>query len=154
PGAIWVGPRTYRSTSGAVRYRKLPAISVRGKPRPIPVWEAVALVDESPVPAQRPRGVKGLSAPMVGRDVEMELLHAIFQRVAHEQRRHLVTILGAPGVGKTRLARECVQSLVAEAALTGAAADGARSESLASATPASEEAAAGMAAAGPITAPP
>ncbi len=115
PGAIWVGPRTYRSTSGAVRYRKLAAVSVRGKPRPVPVWEAIALADESPVPAQRPRGVKGLSAPMVGRDVEMELLHAVFQRVTREQRPHLVTILGAPGVGKTRLARECVQSLLAAA---------------------------------------
>jgi len=156
PGAIWVGPRTYRSTSGAVRYRKLAPISVRGKPRPVPVWEAVALADESPVPAQRPRGVKGLSAPMVGRDVEMELLHAIFQRVAHEQRPHLVTILGAPGVGKTRLARECVQSLLAEATVSAAtatapdpAADGARTDSHASAarvsaTGASEETAAGV----------
>jgi class 3 adenylate cyclase len=109
PGAIWVGPRTYRGTTGAVRYRKLAPISVRGKAQPVPVWEVLALTDESPVPSQRPRGVKGLSAPLVGRDAEMELLHALFARVLHERRPHLVTLLGAPGIGKTRLARECTQ---------------------------------------------
>src|SRR5262245_4379087 len=55
PGSILVGPRTYRSSSGAARYRALPPATLRGKSRPVKVWEALGMVDESPVPAQRPR---------------------------------------------------------------------------------------------------
>jgi class 3 adenylate cyclase len=106
PGSIVVGPRTYRATSGAVEYRSLPPLTLRGKPRPVRVWEAVAVIDAGSAPAPRPRGVRGLYAPLVGRDVELDLLRSIYSRVANERRPHLVTIIGAPGVGKTRLARE------------------------------------------------
>ena len=64
------------------------------------------MTDQSAVPTPRPRGVAGLKAPMVGRDVEMELMHAVSSRVLHENSPHLVTIFGLPGIGKTRLARE------------------------------------------------
>ena len=108
PGSILVGPRTYRSTAGAVEYRALAPVSLRGKSRPVRVWEVVALTDRSPAPAQRPRGIQGLRAPLIGRDVEISLLRSLYARVTGERRPHLVTILGAPGVGKTRLAHEFV----------------------------------------------
>jgi class 3 adenylate cyclase/tetratricopeptide (TPR) repeat protein len=113
PGSILVGPRTYRGTAGAVRYRALPAAALRGKSRLVRVWEAQAMLDEGAVPAQRPRGVDGLRAPLVGREVELELLGALFTRVQRERRPHLVTILGAPGVGKTRLAHEFLGQMLA-----------------------------------------
>ena len=112
PGAILIGPRTYRSTTGAVLYRALPPIALRGKTRLVRIWEAVGMVDTSEVPTPRPRGVEGLHAPMIGRDVEMELLTSIYARVAHENRPHLVTVFGLPGIGKTRLAREFVDNIV------------------------------------------
>jgi class 3 adenylate cyclase/tetratricopeptide (TPR) repeat protein len=111
PGAILVGPRTYRGTTGAVLYRALPPAALRGKTRLVRIWEAVGMVDTSEVPTPRPRGVEGLHAPMIGRDVEMELLGSIYARVVHEKRPHLVTVFGAPGIGKTRLAREFVDNL-------------------------------------------
>jgi class 3 adenylate cyclase len=112
PGAILVGPRTYRATTGAVLYRALQPAALRGKSRLVRIWEAVGMVDASEVPTPRPRGVEGLRAPMVGRDVEMDLLRSVYARVTQEARPHLVTVLGAPGIGKTRLAREFVDLLL------------------------------------------
>lgn len=106
PGTILVGSRTWRATQGAVQYRDLPPANVRNRARPVKIWEALAMTDQSAVPTPRPRGVAGLKAPMVGRDVEMELMHAVSSRVLHENSPHLVTIFGLPGIGKTRLARE------------------------------------------------
>lgn len=106
PGAILVGSRTWRATQGAVQYRDLPAATVRNRARPVKIWEALAMTDKSAVPTARPRGVEGLKAPMVGRDVEMELMRAVSTRVMRERSPHLVTIIGSPGIGKTRLARE------------------------------------------------
>lgn len=108
PGAILVGPRTYRGTTGAVIYRALPPMSLRGKSRPVRVWEALAMVDQGAPPMPRPRGVQGLRAPLIGRDVELNLLRTLYARVAGERRPHLVTLIGVPGVGKTRLAHEFV----------------------------------------------
>jgi tetratricopeptide (TPR) repeat protein len=92
-----------------VQYRELPAATVRNRARPVKIWEALAMTDQSAVPTTRPRGVEGLKAPMVGRDVEMELMRAVSARVLRERSPHLVTILGLPGIGKTRLAREFIR---------------------------------------------
>lgn len=106
PGTILVGSRTWRATQGAVQYRDLPPATVRNRARPVKIWEALAMTDQSAVPIPRPRGVEGLKAPMVGRDVEMELMRAVSTRALRENSPHLVTIFGLPGIGKTRLARE------------------------------------------------
>ncbi len=106
PGTILVGSRTWRATQGAVQYRDLPPANVRNRARPVKIWEALAMTDQSAVPTPRPRGVAGLKAPMVGRDVEMELMNAVSSRVLRENSPHLVTVFGLPGIGKTRLVRE------------------------------------------------
>jgi tetratricopeptide (TPR) repeat protein len=115
PGGIVVGPRTYRGTSGAVIYRARTPISVKGKAAPIRIWEALSMVEQGEAPMPRPRGVQGLRAPLVGRDVEINLLTTIYSRVTGERRPHLVTIVGVPGVGKTRLAREFISAALDEA---------------------------------------
>jgi class 3 adenylate cyclase/tetratricopeptide (TPR) repeat protein len=106
PSAVFVGPRTYRSTSGAVEYRALPPANLRGKSRPVKIYQATALVAGGPAPVPRPRGIEGMRASLVGRDAELELLRAVMLRVLRERRPHLVTLLGVPGIGKTRLAHE------------------------------------------------
>jgi len=42
------------------------------------IWEALEMTAGSAVPAQRPRGLDGLRAPLVGRNVELELMDALF----------------------------------------------------------------------------
>ncbi|MFI5273852.1 MAG: ATP-binding protein [Ktedonobacterales bacterium] len=130
PGEIVAGARTYRSTTGAVNYRALPPVTVKGKSRPLRVWEAQSLVDQGTPAAQRPRGLRGLHAPLVGRDVELSLLSSLYARVSGELRPHLVTLMGAPGVGKTRLAREFIAQ-IERAAQTAAAAEAAGGEPVA-----------------------
>ena len=46
---------------------------------------------------------------MVGRDRELGLLRTTWEAVLTERRPHLVTVVGPPGIGKTRLTREVVQ---------------------------------------------
>jgi len=51
----------------------------------------------------RPRGVRGLGRAFVGRDGELGLLQATYERVADQHQAHLATIVGDAGVGKTSL---------------------------------------------------
>jgi len=61
-------------------------------------------------PADRPLA----ATPLVGRARELELLHSVWGRVFEERRPHLVTLVGPPGIGKSRLCR-AIQALVSQA---------------------------------------
>ncbi|MGZ4126210.1 MAG: AAA family ATPase [Actinomycetota bacterium] len=51
------------------------------------------------------------SAPFVGRAHELDLLRLMFDRTARERRGNLATIVGPPGIGKSRLAHEVASAL-------------------------------------------
>lgn len=108
PGAILVGPRTYRNARGVAEFRQAAAVPLRGKSRPVTIWEVVGLLGDQQAPSARPRGRESTQSPLVGRDTEMTLLQAVAQRTMRERSPHLITIIGVPGVGKTRLARDFV----------------------------------------------
>src|SRR4029450_9719557 len=80
---------------------------LRGGAAPLPPWRAVSASRDS----GRPAGV--LSAPLIGRDVELAMLRNTFERTTRDRRAHLVTIYGEPGGGKSRLARDFVAGLEA-----------------------------------------
>jgi DNA-binding SARP family transcriptional activator/tetratricopeptide (TPR) repeat protein len=52
-----------------------------------------------------------LETPLVGRERELEQIAEALERAIADGRAQLVTIFGAPGIGKTRLAAECVERL-------------------------------------------
>jgi len=106
PGATLVGESTYRDTTGLADYRPLPPLAVKGKTAPVTAWSLVGL----PHSRRRPRA-GGVRAPMIGRDEELALLQGLLRRVIRERRPYLVTIIGPPGVGKTRLFEELQASL-------------------------------------------
>jgi predicted ATPase len=87
-----------------VSYRKLSPLAVKGKDKPVPVWEALKVVA---LPQTRPFG----TAPFIGRDQELDWLLAMWNRVADNRQPHLVTILGEAGIGKSRLVAEYEQRL-------------------------------------------
>jgi class 3 adenylate cyclase len=103
-GEIVVGDETYRATRTAIEYEALEPVTAKGKAAPIGAWRAVAAVSAG--------GERHLSStPFVGRSREVDLLCATWERVERERRPHLITVLGAPGVGKSRLTAEFTQSI-------------------------------------------
>jgi class 3 adenylate cyclase len=105
-GEIVVGEETYRATRAAIDYEPLEAVTAKGKSRPVAAWRAVA--------ATSAMGERDLSStPFVGRNREVGLLEGTWERVELERRPHLVTVLGSPGVGKSRLTAEFTQTLLA-----------------------------------------
>jgi len=96
---IIVGKETYASTRDAIKYEPTPAIEAKGKAAVVPAWIASS--------ALVPAGERTVSrAPLVGRGRELGVLQGIWERVADERTPTLVTIVGEPGVGKTRLGIE------------------------------------------------
>ena len=75
-------------------------MAAKGKAEPVEAWVAVA--PRSIVPEQT--RVEGL--PLVGRDAEAELLRGALDRSRGEPSTQLVSVIGEPGIGKTRLVEE------------------------------------------------
>lgn len=97
PGRLLVGEETYRLTRSSVGYQALAPFAAKGKAKPISGWLAIGLIQTPAQPS---------STPMVGRDRELELLQSIWERASRDRRPHMVTVLGPPGIGKSRLQRE------------------------------------------------
>jgi len=99
--AILVGELTYRATAHTVNYHEAEPVVAKGKSEPVAVWEALEARARFGVDvAQRP------IAPLVGRQRELELLVSTLARVREERSPQLVTLIGVPGIGKSRLALE------------------------------------------------
>jgi len=101
PGGVLVSDATYRSTSRAIEYEAMSPVEAKGKSEPVAAWLAVA-------PRSR-FGVDVLQtgrAPLVGREREVELLAAALARAREENEPQLVTLVGVPGIGKSRLVYE------------------------------------------------
>ncbi len=102
PGSILVGEGTVRASESAIVYEAVGDRLLRGKQLPVPAWRAVRVVAG--------RGGSGrstrLEAPFVGRDDEFRLLKESLHATARDRRARLVTVLGIPGIGKSRLAWE------------------------------------------------
>lgn len=100
PGQVLVAQRTARAVRGFT-FQDAGQLDLRGKTKTV---RAVLLTGAKS--GETPRGVPGLTAPMVGRDYEMTLLRARYERVAGDGQTDMITLYGEPGVGKSRLTRE------------------------------------------------
>jgi class 3 adenylate cyclase len=101
PGTVLVGESTYRATALVFEYAELPPFSAKGKSEPLNARRAVA--------AHLPFGAEiylDLDIPLVGRALELRHLSTTFDQVVRECAVQLVTIIGDPGVGKTRMVAE------------------------------------------------
>jgi DNA-binding SARP family transcriptional activator/tetratricopeptide (TPR) repeat protein len=85
--------------------RQLAAASIRVEPTSdARTWRLIDLVDDS-VPDV------WLEVPMIARDQELETAVEAFERAASSGEAHLLTVLGDPGIGKSRFARELCNQL-------------------------------------------
>jgi class 3 adenylate cyclase/predicted ATPase len=101
PGEVLVGTRTAAAARGAFEFGEPRTVAAKGKPGGIACRQLMTAI--SPV---RPHGVRDVSPTFVGRHIELALLEATYDRTVREGTPQLATIVGTPGVGKTRLVRE------------------------------------------------
>jgi class 3 adenylate cyclase/tetratricopeptide (TPR) repeat protein len=103
-GSIFVDEATRRATERSIEFDDTPPVVAKGKRDPIHVWDAV-----------RPRtpvaGRQASDTPLVGRERELTLLRGTFDRVQRECEPQLLSLLGVPGIGKTRLVSELAREL-------------------------------------------
>jgi class 3 adenylate cyclase/tetratricopeptide (TPR) repeat protein len=100
-GGIVVGEQTYRTTQAVFDWQALDPVALKGKAEPVPIWR--------PLGARSRFGTdlaRGHATPLVGRDLEKRLLQDSFERSVREKSPQLVTVIGEPGVGKSRLVSE------------------------------------------------
>ncbi len=98
---VLVGESTYRATAHVIEYGSAASIEAKGKSEPVPVWEAVAPrsrfgsdVEQEPL------------AALVGREREVDVLRDALTRAHQEREPQLVTLVGVPGIGKSRIVAE------------------------------------------------
>jgi hypothetical protein len=94
PGSVLVSERTTRSARGFA-FEDHGELELKGKRDRV---RAFRLLRETGAGS---RGVPGLTAPMVGRDGELDVLRSVYERVSRDRRPHLVTLYGDAGVGKS-----------------------------------------------------
>jgi class 3 adenylate cyclase/tetratricopeptide (TPR) repeat protein len=97
PGEILLGPETMRLLRGAVTAEELDPLELKGKAEGVTAFRLVAVERELP---RRP------GAPIVGRGRELRLLGDAWEQATSERTCMLFTLLGAAGVGKSRLTEE------------------------------------------------
>jgi class 3 adenylate cyclase len=108
PGEILIGEGTYRLVRDAVTVESVRSLSLKGKGEAVPARRLLA------VPGLTGRR---LASPIVGRDRELELLDRAFAGVVRGHACRLVTVLGAAGVGKSRLVQEFLRGRADDATI-------------------------------------
>ena len=103
-GEILLGETTYSLVKGAVQAEKTNPLHLKGKASSIHAFRLLQILPTEPLSRR-------LESAMVGRDREMALLRQAMDRVAADRVCYLFTVLGAAGVGKSRLVAEAVREV-------------------------------------------
>jgi len=97
---VLVGETTYRATTNEIDYVDADPIAAKGKTEPVRVWQALEPRSRVSTEAVSTR------APLVGRRREVDQLIDAFERARQEHATSFVTVVGVPGIGKSRLVAE------------------------------------------------
>ena len=103
PGEILIGAETRVLVGDAVVVEAVDSMELKGKAAPVIAYRLVAVRSEPP--SRRHSGA------MVGRARELGRLQAALAQAEADRSCHLFTVLGAAGVGKSRLAYEFLTAL-------------------------------------------
>ncbi|MCW2679752.1 MAG: adenylate/guanylate cyclase [Frankiales bacterium] len=104
-GDVLLGASTYALVRDAVDVEAVPALTAKGKAEPLPAYRLLR------VHAVERGRRRRLGAPLVGRERECAALQDALARAVEVGRGQLVTVLGAAGMGKTRLVEHFVGEL-------------------------------------------
>ena len=92
---------TYRATRHAIDYEMPTPVEAKGKAEPIAVWKAVAAHSRFGVDVAHEA-----RSELVGRERELAAVRDAFDRARHARTPQLLTLVGVPGIGKSRLVYE------------------------------------------------
>ena len=98
-GAILIGEATYRLVRDRVDAEPVKPLTLKGKSAPVPAYQVLTV-------AGRRAPVTTLTSPFVGRTSELAALEQALTRAVDKRMPQLVTVVGEPGIGKSRLAGE------------------------------------------------
>jgi DNA-binding SARP family transcriptional activator len=96
---VLVGEATQRATLDLVAYAESDPIAAKGRSESVPAWHAIEV-------RGKPRVAPAHTTALVGRAGELQLLRGALERSRGERSVQLVTIVGVPGIGKSRLVFE------------------------------------------------
>lgn len=104
-GEILIGAITHSLARDAIRAEPTGPMQLKGREEPVSAFRLLEVLPGIPGHARR------FDSPMIGRERELQALSDAFVRAAAERSCHLFTVLGAAGVGKSRLVREAVAQI-------------------------------------------
>ena len=103
---IVVGAATHAATAHLFAWEVLPPLEAKGKREPLARWRPIA-------PLARLESQGPETSPFVGRALELATLVRLFERARAIPSLEVVTLVGEPGLGKSRLVRELGRHLEA-----------------------------------------
>jgi class 3 adenylate cyclase len=105
PGSVLIGEQTYRLVRDAVLVEPVDPVLAKGKAEPVAAYRLLSVHDVDH--GRRRRQDRSL----IGRDREARLLVDALDRTLETRRSHLVTVVGGPGIGKSRLVADFVDQV-------------------------------------------
>jgi class 3 adenylate cyclase/tetratricopeptide (TPR) repeat protein len=111
PGEVLLGERTYRLVQNAVVAEPVEPLSLKGKAELVAAYRLLTVGDTPSGRASR------FDAGLVGRAAELDRLRGEFAEAVATRSCRRVTVVGQPGVGKSRLTAELVDLVGGEAAV-------------------------------------
>jgi class 3 adenylate cyclase/tetratricopeptide (TPR) repeat protein len=103
---ILVGRDTYQAAKGAFEFTEEEPLQAKGKANPVRVWRVEGALDGG-------AGRSSDEVSLVGREAELDELASFCDSVFEERRIGIAAIVGAAGIGKSRLLRELAHWLEA-----------------------------------------
>ena len=110
-GEILIGAETHRLVADSVEAEPLEPLALPGKAEAVAAWRIAGLREDVPA-FTRP-----IAAPFVGREGELVTLRSVFDKAIAGRACELATIVGPPGIGKSRIARELIAAVPEETTL-------------------------------------
>src|SRR6266487_190731 len=98
---VAVGRSTYEATSAIFDYTELEPATLKGKSEPVRVFHATAPRSRLGTDVTRTH-----DTPFIGREIDLALLKGIFDKTVAAEAVQLVTVVGEPGLGKSRIVAE------------------------------------------------
>jgi class 3 adenylate cyclase len=105
PGEILLGERTWSLAHDAIAAEPMAALPLKGKSEALPAWRLIDVKSKVATPRVRS------DSPFVGRTVEFQELGRALERAIDERICVLATVVGPPGIGKSRLVWEFTQAV-------------------------------------------